>query len=68
MDLQIKKYPKTDAKILSISPLSVFSARQSLMGEIPIVQRLVEKTALPCLCGLLIWIIYFLEIPNEEVK
>jgi hypothetical protein len=26
MDLQIKKYPKTDAKILSISPLSVFSA------------------------------------------
>jgi hypothetical protein len=33
MDLQIKKYPKTDAKILSISPLSVFSARQSLMGE-----------------------------------
>ncbi len=26
MDLQIKKYPKTDTKILSISPLSVFSA------------------------------------------
>ncbi|AFZ27630.1 hypothetical protein Cylst_5629 [Cylindrospermum stagnale PCC 7417] len=24
-DFQIKKYPKTDAKILSISPVSVFS-------------------------------------------
>lgn len=70
MDLQIKKYPKTDAKILSISPLSVFSARQSLMGETPIALSVSpwEKTALPCLCGLLIWIIYFLEIPNEEVK
>ncbi|WP_230966458.1 hypothetical protein, partial [Nostoc commune] len=66
-------------KIFSISPISVFSARQSLMGETP-------KTALPCLCGSLrqavplrgsklrvasrreastfIWIIYFLEVPK----
>ncbi|MBG1259980.1 hypothetical protein [Nostoc commune] len=89
-DFQIKKYPKTDAKIFSISPTSVFSARQSLMGETPIALSVSpwEKTALPCLCGSLrqavplrgsklrvasrreastfIWIIYFLEVPNQK--
>ncbi|MBC1219313.1 hypothetical protein GNF10_35990 [Nostoc sp. UCD121] len=46
------------------------------MGETPIAQRLVEKTALPCLCGSLrqaeastfFGIIYSLEIPYKCTK